>query len=127
MADPADAGHGPGRRRWQQWRASPGGARLAGLNLLDGRGTRPMRPLPCSTPWTRSTQALGTPCPVRLEIYNVLGQRVRTLVEQFQAGGSYQVHWDARDQEGSEVSAGVYLASLNYPGGVQTRRLLFLR
>ena len=61
---------------------------------------------------------------VCLEIFNVLGQRVRTLVEQFQATGSYQVKWDARDQEGSAVSAGVYLARLHHPGGVQTRRLL---
>ena len=64
---------------------------------------------------------------VRLEIYNTLGQRVRTLVHEVQPSGFYQAEWDARDQEGSAVSAGVYVTRLHYPGGVQTRRLLFLK
>ena len=60
-------------------------------------------------------------------IYNALGQQVRTLVNEFQAAGLYQVHWDARDQQGFEVAAGVYVTHLQYPGGVQTGRLLYLR
>ena len=81
-------------------------------------------------PFNASTQIayhLATPGPVRLRIYNTLGQPVRTLVNQFQPAGSYQVRWDARDQEGSAVSAGIYLVRLNYPGGEQTRRLLLLK
>ena len=68
-----------------------------------------------------------TPCPVRLEIYNTLGQRVRTLVDEVQAPGRRQVAWDARDQGGAPVGAGVYLSRLQYPGGVQTQRLLYLK
>ena len=64
--------------------------------------------------------------PVRLEIYNLLGQRVRTLVDEVQAAGAYRVHWDARDGRGVGVAAGVYLVRLHYPGGVQTRRMLYL-
>ena len=70
---------------------------------------------------------LATHGSVRLEIYNVLGQPVRTLVDEVKNAGSYQVHWDARDQGGFSTAAGVYLAHLLYPGGVQTRRLLVLR
>ena len=76
---------------------------------------------------TQITYRLVAPGPVRLEIYNVLGQLVHTLVDEFQAAGSYQVHWDARDQWGVPVAAGVYLSRLRYPGGVQTRRLLLLK
>ena len=65
--------------------------------------------------------------PVRLAIYNTLGQPVRTLANEFQAAGSYQVSWDARDQRGAAVASGVYLSRLSCPGGVQTRRLLLLR
>ena len=65
--------------------------------------------------------------PVRLVIFNTLGQPVRTLVEKFQTAGSYEVRWDARDQQGAAVATGVYFTRLSYPGGVQTRRLLFLR
>ena len=81
-------------------------------------------------PFNTSTQIayrLASPGSVRLEIYNVLGQPVRTLVNQFQPAGFYQAPWDARDQRGSEVAAGVYLTRLRHPDGAQTRRLLYLK
>ena len=81
-------------------------------------------------PFNASTQIayrLAISGPVRLEIYNVLGQSVHTLVDEFQAAGSYRVRWDARDQWGVPVAAGVYLSRLHYPGGIQTRRLLLLK
>ncbi len=81
-------------------------------------------------PFNASTQIayhLATAGPVRLTIYNILGQPVHTLVDQFQAAGSYQVGWDARDAHGTLLAAGVYLVRLHYPGGEQTRRLLLLK
>ena len=81
-------------------------------------------------PFNSATQIpyhLSSSGPVRLVIHNVLGQPVRTLVDQFQAAGSYQVRWDARDQEGASLSSGVYFTRLSYPGGVQSRRLLYLK
>ena len=59
MADPADASRGTSRRRWQQLRASPSGLRgwQDWTCLTVGVGTRPMRPLPCSTPWTCSPRS----------------------------------------------------------------------
>ena len=81
-------------------------------------------------PFNSSTQIpyrLDSPGLVRLVIYNALGQPVRTLVEESQAAGAYLVHWDARDRQGSAVAAGVYFARLQYPGGVQTRRMLYLK
>ncbi len=76
---------------------------------------------------TRIAYRLANPGPVRLEIYNTLGQSVRTLVDEVQAAGVYQVRWDARDQRGAAVATGVYLTRLHYPGGVQTRQLLLLK
>ena len=76
---------------------------------------------------TQITYRLATSGPVRLEICNVLGQPVKTLVEEFQTVGSYQIHWDARDQRGAAVATGVYFTRLLYPGGVQVRRLLYLK
>ena len=81
-------------------------------------------------PFNASTQIayhLATPGPVRLTIYNILGQPVRTLVDQFQAAGFYQVRWNARDQRGTALATGVYLVRLHYPSGEQTRRLLLLK
>ena len=76
---------------------------------------------------TQIAYRLASPGPVRLAIYNVLGQPVRTLVNQFQPAGFYQVPWDARDQWGTALSAGVYLTRLRHPDGTQTRRLLYLK
>ena len=69
---------------------------------------------------------LDTDGPVRLEIYNLLGQRVRALVDEAQTAGAYRVRWDARDAAGRRMSSGVYFLRLHYPGGVQTRRMLYL-
>ena len=81
-------------------------------------------------PFNSSTQIayrLSSPGPVQLVVYNVLGQPVRTLVDESRAAGSYRVEWDARDQRGVLLSSGIYIARLSYPGGVQSRRLLYLK
>ena len=75
---------------------------------------------------TRIGYRLSAPGPVRLAIYNVLGQPVRTLVDRFQGAGTYRAQWDARDQRGAPLSSGVYIARLSHPGGVEARRLLYL-
>ena len=89
-------------------------------------GLAPNAPNPFN-PSTVISYRLATPGAVRLEIYNLLGQPVRTLVDQVQAAGAYWVRWDARDGRGAAVAAGVYLVRLHYPGGVQTKRLLYLK
>ncbi len=88
-------------------------------------GLAPNAPNPFN-PSTLIPYRLDTDGSVRLEIYNLLGQSIRTLVDEVQAAGAYRVHWDARDGRGAAVAAGVYLVRLHYPGGVQTRRMLYL-
>ncbi len=81
-------------------------------------------------PFNASTQIayyLATPGLVRLTIYDVLGQPVRTLVKRGQAAGFYKVLWDARNHQGGLVASGVYITRMYYPGGVETRRLLYLK
>jgi hypothetical protein len=73
------------------------------------------------------TYELESPARVRLEIYNLLGQNVRTLVEGGQAGGSHRVLWDGRDLVGRIAPAGVYTFRLATDSGVITRKMLFLR
>jgi len=50
--------------------------------------------------------------PVQVRVYNVLGQLVRTLVDEVQQAGHHEVRWDATDQNGNPVSSGVYLYTL---------------
>ena len=70
---------------------------------------------------------LAAPGVVRLEIFNSLGQRVRTLVDENQAAGRHRIQWNARDGHGQAVAAGVYVMRLLHPGGVDARRMLFLK
>ncbi len=64
---------------------------------------------------------------VRLEIFNLLGQKIKTLVDGAQPSGDYRAPWDGRDHRGEAVTSGVYLYRLTIDGVTQTRRMLFLR
>ena len=56
--------------------------------------------------------ALPEPGYVELSIYNVLGHRIRTLVDRYQEAGGYAVEWNGRNARGMGLSAGVYLYRL---------------
>ena len=64
---------------------------------------------------------------VRVVIYNALGQPVRTLVDAIQPPGRYRASWDARDDRGFAVAAGVYVLRLIGSDGVLVRPLLYLK
>ena len=76
---------------------------------------------------TQITFTVSTAGPVELAIYNILGQRVRILVQQKQAAGSYQVVWNGRNDNGAPVASGIYLYRLSSAQEVQVRRLLLLK
>lgn len=52
---------------------------------------------------------LARPEVVRLEVFNVRGEKVRTLVQGPRTGGSYQIVWDGGDEQGTEAASGLYL------------------
>ena len=81
-------------------------------------------------PFNHSTQIayrMATHGMVRLVVYNASGQPVRTLVKGVQAPGYYKILWNARDNQGGMVASGVYITRMYYPGGVEARRLLYLK
>ena len=65
--------------------------------------------------------------PAALHIYNLHGQKVRTLTTGPVAAGYGEVAWDGRDHSGQVVASGVYLYRLETEGVELTRKLLFLR
>ena len=76
---------------------------------------------------TQLVYTLPVASPVELAIYNIMGQRVRTLVQGVQAAGRYQIAWDGHSDSGSSLASGVYLSRLVSDQGVQVRRLLLLK
>jgi len=64
---------------------------------------------------------------VQLDIFNLSGQKIVTLVRDHRPSGQYQVHWDGRDRRGHPAASGVYLYRLQLSSSQQLRRMLLLR
>jgi hypothetical protein len=64
---------------------------------------------------------------VRLRIYGLGGERVRTLVDGYRTTGRNAVTWDGRDDHGRAVDAGAYFCRLEGFGQARMRRLVWLR
>jgi len=64
---------------------------------------------------------------VILEIYNLLGQKVRTLVREHQSPGFYHLTWDGKNERGEKVSSGIYFYRLEMNGAFQTKRMVLLK
>lgn len=62
-----------------------------------------------------------------LKIYNIMGEEIRTLVDQEQGMGSYTVEWDGRDSRGFMVANGIYFYQLKTEGYFITKKLVVLR
>ena len=63
---------------------------------------------------------------VRLEVYGVQGQRVRTLVSEFQPAGRQSIAWNRRDDAGHRVPSGVYFYRLEMGVNKATRKMVVL-
>ncbi|MFQ6008298.1 MAG: FlgD immunoglobulin-like domain containing protein [Candidatus Zixiibacteriota bacterium] len=64
---------------------------------------------------------------VTLDIYNILGQYVKTLMDKNLAPGNYQVEWDATNNDGQRVATGIYLYRLQVNRESKTKKMLFLK
>jgi len=62
---------------------------------------------------------------IHLEIYNIKGQRVRTLINnQTKEGGYYEVIWDGRDDNGHCLGSGIYFIKLRTEKGVNLAKMV---
>jgi flagellar hook assembly protein FlgD len=64
---------------------------------------------------------------VELSIHNMLGQKVRTLVDEAHATGDYQVEWNGQNDVGEKVASGVYFYRLSTGNEVQTKKMLMMK
>ena len=64
---------------------------------------------------------------VSLEIFNLKGQKVTTLVQEYLEAGKHQAGWNGLNSEGEAVSAGVYFYRLQSEGSSLSRKLLILK
>jgi hypothetical protein len=64
---------------------------------------------------------------VSLTVYDVLGRRVRTLLDRDQSAGAHMATWDGRDDRGRSVAQGVYFTVLRTASAKRAQRLTLLR
>jgi len=64
---------------------------------------------------------------VRLTIYDLLGRKVRALVDDVVRAGYHSVRWDGRDDSGNEVASGTYLYKLEAKDFNDTKRMTLMR
>ena len=83
----------------------------------------PTTVIPFSVP---ETPGAGHPL-VTIAIYDLLGQKVRTLVSEEPAPGAYRASWNGRDDQGRTLATGAYLCRLRAGGHTQARKLLLIR
>lgn len=65
--------------------------------------------------------------PVRLEVFNLLGQTVATLVDEVKTAGTWTVRWNATGTSGAAMTSGLYFYRLTAPSTVITKRMVFIK
>lgn len=64
---------------------------------------------------------------VTLDIYNILGQHVKALLDEDIVPGNYQVEWDATNSSGQRIATGLYLYKLQVGQESKSKKMLFLK
>lgn len=115
-----------------------GGVASGEVYVLLNRATNANKPVPASSallpvspnPFQNTTIIwfdLAQTENISLEIFDLLGRRVRGLRDGNLSAGTYSALWDGRDESGNFSSSGVYFAILRTSTRIQKQKLLFLR
>jgi hypothetical protein len=64
---------------------------------------------------------------VKIEIYNIKGQRINTLVNEVRNAGNYSLIWRGTDNNNSKVASGVYFYRMETPGFTDTKKMLLMK
>lgn len=78
-------------------------------------------------PGTRITYRLKGRTKVSVDIYNLRGELVTTLVDDVQNAGVHDVVWDGKDSSGNSTPTGIYVARMRTPRAAVTLKMLKLR
>ena len=91
------------------------------LTELHGNHPNPFNPS------TTIEYTLGQAGPVRLEVFDAAGRRVRTLVDRSESRGNHSVVFDGLDGNGERLASGVYLYRLDAVDVTRTRKMVLLK
>ena len=78
-------------------------------------------------PQTLIRYDLPNPGHVKVTVYNILGQEVKTLVDQHKDAGHWSVNWEGKDNQGKEVASGIYFYKIETLGFEKTKKMVLLK
>jgi len=70
---------------------------------------------------------IPTRAEVNIAVFNLLGQKIRTLFNGLRAAGEHEAEWDGTDDRGRPVASGVYMYRANLGGLTASRKMLLLK
>ena len=75
-------------------------------------------------PTTTIAYTLAKNSKVEITVYDLLGKEIRTLVDEFKVAGNYQTIWNGKNNNGGNVSSGVYFYRMTAENYVAVKRLI---
>lgn len=78
-------------------------------------------------PETTISYTLNKNSQVKLEVYNILGQNVATLVNEHKTAGSHSVVWNGLDKKGNKLSSGIYLSKLTNGSETIVNKMILMK
>jgi hypothetical protein len=78
-------------------------------------------------PYTNFRFTLAKSAHVKIEIFNIVGQRVRTLVDEDMKAGVYLADWDGKDEKGNAVSSGIYFYRMQAGDFSDMKKMLLVK
>jgi len=78
-------------------------------------------------PETTIDYSLANNAHVQISIFNVLGQRINLLVNEWRSAGPHSIQWDGRDYNGNLVASGIYFYHLKTENVTLQRKLMFMK
>lgn len=78
-------------------------------------------------PDTRIDYEIPVACQVTIKIFNLLGQHIRTLVNEFKLAGNHSIAWDRTDHFGNEVPSGIYVYVMSAKDVEMMKRMIIMK
>lgn len=78
-------------------------------------------------PETEISFSLPERTQVSLVIYNILGEKVKTLVNETRDAGTYNVRWNGKDEAGNALASGIYFCRLKTEGFEKTMKMVMMK
>jgi hypothetical protein len=76
---------------------------------------------------TRINYHLEVPTFVSLDLYDIQGKQITTLVHENKSAGNHSLQWKAQSREGRSVVSGIYFICLRTEYGTQVRKMILLK